>query len=477
MKLLLTIFSLLLIYSCISKSQAKSNQKTPIEKSISIDSLNINKYISYNESLMAFINATVIDGTGNDIKINQTVIIEDGIFKLVGESNKVSIPAGATVLDLNGKTIIPGIVGLHNHLHVPGYPYIGDVASKLYFASGLTTIQTCGAASPFREIELSKQIENQEKIGPDIITSAPYITGPGGSSAMIIPRDEQHIRDTLKFWIDKGVKWFKVYRHTRPRDLKVIVKQAHKYNAKVTGHFCSITFEEAIGMGVDGIEHGLNSAADFRTNKVFGECSGGRSYMDDLEISSDEVLQLHRLMIDNGVFLNSTLSIYESGIPERAFADDRTLKAMSPALIRQYKERIKGYKESVSVINKVARLKRIMAFEYQFFQMGGLLGAGVDPGRHNLPGYGDQRNYELFIEAGFTTEEAIEIMTGNGAKILGKENIGAIANGKRADFVILEGDLKRDSSVIRNVEFVFKKGVGYNPDLIIEETNGQLGIN
>ena len=119
MKLLLTIFSLLLIYSCISKSQAKSNQKTPIEKSISIDSLNINKYISYNESLMAFINATVIDGTGNDIKINQTVIIEDGIFKLVGESNKVSIPAGATVLDLNGKTIIPGIVGLHNHLGVP----------------------------------------------------------------------------------------------------------------------------------------------------------------------------------------------------------------------------------------------------------------------------------------------------------------------------------------------------------------------
>jgi len=222
---------------------------------------------------------------------------------------------------------------------------------------------------------------------------------------MIIPKDAQHIRDTMAFWLEQGVRWFKVYRHIRPEDLEVIVDVAHEHGAKVTGHFCSITFEEAVNIGVDGIEHGLNSAADFRTDKEYGVCNGGRAYMDELDISSKRVEALHQLMIDSNVFMNSTLSIYESGIPERAFADERSLKAMSPALIEQYEERRRGYAEKEQTIDKLARLKRIMAFEYQFFQMGGLLGSGVDPGRHNMPGYGDQRNYELLIEAGFKVEE------------------------------------------------------------------------
>ena len=139
---------------------------------------------------------------------------------------------------------------------------------------------------------------------------------------MIIPRDENHIRDTMQYWIGQGVTWFKVYRHTTPDDLKIILDEAHRNGCKVTGHLCSITFEEATDLGIDGIEHGLNSASDFRINKDYGICNGDRKYMDQLVTSGPEVKSMQQHMIDNGVFLTSTLSIYETSVPHRAYADE-----------------------------------------------------------------------------------------------------------------------------------------------------------
>lgn len=434
------------------------------------------KYVQYQEGKITLMNVTLIDGTGGDVLRNQTIVVEDGRFKNIGKQDEISILPNTKTIDCEGKTIIPGLVGVHNHLHIPGFPFIGDVATKMYLACGVTTIQTCGSASPYEDIEIAKAIAAGEKVGPDVVCSGPYFTGEGGSSAMVIPRDEQHIKDTMQYWLDKGVSWFKVYRHTKPEDLQVIIDKAHENEAKVTGHFCSITFEEATKMGIDGVEHGLNSAADFRTDKKYGLCGGGRAYMDELIISSAPVVDLHQLMIDNEVFLNSTMSIYESSIAQRASADVRTLKAMSPYLVNQYEERRKRHEANEVDSTRLKRLKRIMAFEYQFFKMGGLLGAGCDAGRHNMPGFGDQRNYELFIEAGFTPEEAIMVMSQNGANILEKEQIGSIEIGKRADFVILDGDLSQNAALIRRVETVFKSGIGYDSKLLLESTNGQVGL-
>lgn len=117
-----------------------------------------------------------------------------------------------------------------------------------------------------------------------------------------------------------------------------------------------------------------------------------------------------------------------------------------------------------------------MAFNYQFYKMGGLLGSGTDPGRHNLPGYGDQRDFQLLVEAGFSVEEAIQVMTSNGAAIIERSNIGSIAIDKRADFVILNGDLTKDPSVIKKVETVFKNGIGYDSPKIISFTDGLVGL-
>lgn len=108
---------------------------------------------------------------------------------------------------------------------------------------------------------------------------------------------------------------------------------------------------------------------------------------------------------------------------------------------------------------------RALAFEYAFVQAGGLLAAGVDPTGNGgaLPGFGDQRNYELLLEAEFTPVETFQIMTLNGAKVLGLEDqIGSVEPGKLADLVVIKGDPVQVPSDIRNVVTVFKDGVGYD---------------
>lgn len=479
MKPFIIIASLFALTNCGEKLGSKSTAQSSINntgKQRTALSEHVLKYVKYSSNVLALTHARVIDGTGRPAKIDQTLIISDGYIQAIGKSGELDIPKNATSINLSGKTVIPGIVGVHNHLHIPGFPFVGEVASKLYLAAGVTTIQTCGSASPQKEIELAERIEKGEFAGPDIITSGPYFTGPGGNPNMIIPRDEKHIRDTIQHWTNKGVRWFKVYRNTRPNDLKVIIDEAHKQNAKVTGHLCSITFEQATKLGIDGIEHGLNSTSDFRKNKTFGVCDGSRGYIDSIDISAKEVKQLQQFMINEDVFLTSTLAIYESSIPKRAYADERSIAAMSPFLLAQYQERRKRYDSLQSTEDtREARLKRIMAFERQFFKMGGTLTTGVDAGRHVLPGFGDQRNYELLIEAGFSTEEAIQIMTGNGAEALERNDIGIIQEGKRADFVILNGILEQDASVIKKVETVFKNGFGYDASLLLKTVQGQFG--
>ncbi len=432
------------------------------------------KYVKFSSDTIALKNATVYDGKGNPAKKNQTIIVINGYFKSIVQNSEIKIPKNAEVINLEGKTIIPGIVGVHNHLHIPRFHFVGDIASKLYLASGVTTIQTCGSASPEQDVALSNKIKKGESLGPNIITSGPYFTGKGGSSSMIIPKNEKQIRDTIKYWTKKGVTWFKVYRHTTPSDLKVIIAEAHKQNAKVTGHLCSITFEQASKLGIDGIEHGFNSTSDFRKNKTFGICDGSREYIDELDVESKSVQQLQQLMIDKNVFLTSTLAIYETSIPLRAVADERTLKIMAPFLLSQYHERRNSYNSQKSRENlREKRLKRIMEFEYQFFKMGGTLTAGVDAARHLLPGFGDQRNFELLKEAGFTNEETLKIMTSNGAKVLSDSEIGTIEKNKKADFIVIKGTIEKG---IRNIDFVFKDGYGYDPRLIVEELNGKFGI-
>lgn len=419
-------------------------------------------------------NIKLIDGTGGPIQQDKTILIEDGVFKKVFSSSDFEISKDVKVIDGKGKTMIPGLIGVHNHLHIPGNPFLGDIAAKLYLASGVTTIQTCGAASADREIEIAKKVETGAIKGPEIIPSGPYITGKGGNQNMIIPQNEDQLRDTIKFWADKGVKWFKVYRNIEPEFLKIVIDEAHRNNTRITGHLCSVTFREASDMGIDAIEHGFNSASDFRNKKKVGECSGSREYVDELDLDSKEVTNLLEKLVENGTVLTSTLSIYEASIPSRSFIDKRSSEIMSESFRENFKDINERTDKEISKTRE-KRLRRIMDFEYKFYKIGGVLSAGVDAGRHILPGFGDQRNFLLLREAGFTTQEAINIMTRNGALKLGRTDIGTVEAGKRADFLILDGDLEFDDNAIQKLSEIYKNGVSYDPGSLLQGLKGKYG--
>ena len=122
---------------------------------------------------------------------------------------------------------------------------------------------------------------------------------------------------------------------------------------------------------------------------------------------------------------------------------------------------------------------KAQAFERMFVEAGGLLAAGVDPTGMGgaLPGYGDQRNYELLLESGFSPEQVIEIMSLNGARVLGEDHrFGSVEPGKLADLVVIDGDPVRREAEIRNVTLVFKEGVGYDAPSLAESVMGLVGL-
>jgi hypothetical protein len=118
-------------------------------------------------------------------------------------------------------------------------------------------------------------------------------------------------------------------------------------------------------------------------------------------------------------------------------------------------------------------------FEREFAAAGGLLMAGCDPTGYGgvVPGFSDERNIELLVEAGFTPVEAIRIASLNGAIYMGKDKeIGSIAPGKVADLVVLGGNPAEKIENIEKVETVFKDGVGYDPAKLIESVSGRVGV-
>jgi hypothetical protein len=255
---------------------------------------------------------------------------------------------------------------------------------------------------------------------------------------------------------------------------------------KITGHLCSIGFREAAELGIDDLEHGLVADTEFTPGKQPDKCPPGQQNIATLlklDVNGPEIQQTIRTLIDKHVAVTSTLPVFEASVPNppagqprRPLEAPRVLSAMSPQAQAAYLgARARIAPDSPSG----AMLKKEMQFEYAFAKAGGLLLAGPDPTGNGgvLAGYGDQREIELLVEAGFTPLEAIRIATLNGAQFLGEQDrIGSIAPGKQADLVVIKGDPSRDINDIEKVEIVFKDGVGYDSQKLIQSVQGLVGI-
>lgn len=445
------------------------------------------QYVSVAEPVVALTNVTIIDGTGRASMANQTIVIRDGRIADVGRTGSVSVPANARSIDLPGHTVIPGLVGMHDHLF---YTAAGGRAAqmsftgpRLYLGSGVTTIRTTGGRAPYAEINTKEAIEAGRVPGPRIHLTAPYITGGSGGAAgsMAEITTPEAARRFVAYWGQEGATWIKAYTDIRRAELKAAIEEAHKRGMKVTGHLCSVTFKEAVELGIDNLEHGLLTNTDFDPQKQPDVCpSNSGTRVGRANMTSDTARSVIQTMVSKKVGMTSTLAVYEPFFQRRATKDERTLEAMSPEVREAYLRMRERIDTATTWTYTPEVLRNMLAFEKAFVEAGGLLAAGVDPTGFGgaLPGFGDQRNYELLIEGGFTPAQVVQIMSLNGARILGVAGqLGSIERGKLADLVVLRGDLGSNPSVIRDVTTVFKDGVGYDSAKLIAAVRGRVGID
>jgi imidazolonepropionase-like amidohydrolase len=429
--------------------------------------------------LIALTNVRLVDGTGARARAGQTIIINGRTIRAIGPTAEIPVPPSAQVIDLTGHTVIPGIIGLHDHMYYQMRPQLQSYPT-LFLGAGVTTVRTTGSTDPYGELNLRAQVKRGQAVGPEVVVTGPYLQGDANfGGAMYHVSDAASARRVVRYWAEEGVDWFKAYTTITRENLAAAIDEAHKHNVKVTAHLCSVTFREAVALRIDALEHGYLTNSEYYRGKQPDVCpavSDSVKYA-GVRIDSPDVAATIRDMVRANVSLTSTLAIMELSSPSRVPFDQRVLDALHPDLrapVTRYFEQAKTAEDSVAR----ALLRQAMEFERAFVRAGGLLGAGSDPCCLSvIAGYGDQRNYELLVEAGFTGEEAIQIMTSNGARILGiADRVGTIQVGKQADLVIIAGDPTARPADIRNVKTVFKFGLGFDAEKLIRAVNGRVGF-
>lgn len=442
------------------------------------------RYVSLDSGTVAIVGVTLIDGRGGAAKKDQTVVIRDGRIADVYAGKKST--AGAYVIDGTGQTLIPGMVGMHDHLFYTaagGHAnQMGFTAPRLYLASGVTTIRTTGGRSPYAEINLRKVVDSGGVPGPRIHVTTPYLTGGNGGGSMFASDDPAAARRFVAYWASEGVTWVKFYTDVSRATMKAAIDEAHKHGMKATGHLCSVTFNEAIDLGLDDFAHGVLTATDFVSDKQVDKCPSNVYKLTDSLSRSDTpaARALIAKMVKSKVSMTTTMAIFEALYPHRPVTDERSLELMEPAVRTAYIANRQFIDSVPDYIFTKDGFARALAFDKAFFDAGGLLANGVDPTGNGgaLPGFGDQRGYELLREAGLSAEQAVQVVSYNGAKILGvADKLGSVEKGKLADLVLLQGDLTADPAVIRKVVTVFKDGYGYDPKKLIDAVRGRVGID
>lgn len=449
----------------------------------------VRAFVKEDAPVIALTHVRVIDGTGAAPRADQTLVIANGKIAAMGDTASTKAPEGAKVLDLTARTIIPGLVGMHDHMFYPApgsppplYPEHAASFPRLYLAGGVTTIRTTGSIEPYADLQLKQEIDDGKMAGPKINVTGPYLEGPGAFALQMHQlKDAEDARRTVEFWIAQGVTSFKAYMNITPEELGAAVKAAHAHGIKVTGHLCSIGFREAASLGIDDLEHGLVVDTEFLADKKPGVCpntAAANKALLSLEVTSGAIHEMIRDLVAHHVAVTSTLPVFETFVSGRAPLDARVLDAMLPEARISYLRRRAAISDAAKS-DWPALFKKEMEFEREFVKQGGTLLAGLDPTGYGgvIAGFGDQREVELLVEAGFTPVEAIHIATSNGAEFLGElDKIGTLAAGKQADVVVIDGDPSGNIKDIEKAETVFKDGVGYDSSKLIESVRGFVGL-
>lgn len=439
-------------------------------------------FISEDAPQIALVNARIIDGTGAPARAGQTLVIRDGVIVQLGPTESTTVADGAKVIDLAGRSVLPGLVQLHEHL----WMYAGSLLSvtssapKLLLAAGVTSIRTAGAFNPYMELKAWTDIREGRAVGPWMDLSI-YVNLFSGAALT----EPAAARRYVDFWLDQGFTSVKVYAATNAAAMKAVIDLAHSRGVKVTGHLCDVTFAKAAELGIDNIEHGFSNSPDFLDPAIGEDVSsncGMRAIraLEHVDPRGEAAKALIARLVARKVALTSTLVVYEDLMP--GIPPQRGLDMLAPAMRSyhdEYRAKIGDPKSGLMSMPEYT-VSKSAVMEREFMLAGGLLVSGTDPAGKsggNLPGYASARQLELMVQHGFTPLEALRVATLNGAIYLNRQDrVGSIAIGKQADLLVVEGDPSIRISDIANAVLVFKQGIGYDPEKLRASVRGKVGL-
>ncbi len=394
------------------------------------------------------------------IREDQTVVINKERITAVGRSSTVVVPNGAQRIDGSGKTLLPGLFDMHVHAQ--------PLDGFLHIASGVTSVRDMG-----NDIEELKHLQTQWDTGATIgprLWKAGFIDGRGPFQAPtgLYADTAEEAQAAVNRYADLGYVQIKVYSSLKPELLPGIVKTAHARGLRVSGHIPNgMIASQFVEAGADEVQHINFIFLNFLASKVKDTRSPERftavaENAAKLDLNSKEVNQFIELLKQHHTTVDVTLATFEgmfTGRPGKASPDFAPVLTRLPAQVQR-----SAYTGGLSVTAQNDQLYQdsyaaMLRMTKRMYDAGIPILAGTDA----TAGFMLHRELELEVRAGIPTPKALQIATINAARLLKQDReLGSIAVGKLADFVLVEGNPGEHIADIRRSRLVAKNGVLYN---------------
>ena len=402
----------------------------------------------------------LFDSEQATVREDQTVIVTGNQFTAVGPANSVKVPADAERINGAGKTILPGLFDMHAHAQA--------LDGLMNIASGVTTVRDMG--NDIGELKkLQEQWDSGTAIGPRMWKSG-FIDGHGQFQAPtgLYADNEAEAEAAVNRYADLGYVQIKLYSSLKPELVPGIIKVAHSRGLRVSGHIPNgMIASQFVDEGADEIQHinfiFLNFLAsqvkDTRTPERFTTVGDNAAKMD---LHSKAVNDFITLLLNHHTTVDVTMATFEgmyTGRPGVASPDLAPVLKRLPAQVQR-----SAYAGGLPVTANNDQLykdsyRAMLAMTKRMYGAGVPILAGTD----SLAGVMLHRELELEVQAGIPAAKSLQIATFNAARLLKQDkDLGSIKEGKRADFLLVDGNPAENISDIRRCRTVMKDGALFN---------------